>query len=124
MEWLADPNAWISLLTLTVLEVVLGIDNIIFISILAGKLPPEQQGKARSVGLSLALITRILLLSMIFMLTKLNGRRTEPSGGMGLHGSRASSPPRRRDADVPWERVRDLDRPCSLSSTRRGGDRV
>jgi predicted tellurium resistance membrane protein TerC len=70
-EWFADPNAWVSLLTLTVLEIVLGVDNIIFISILAGKLPEEQQGKARTVGLMLALVTRILLLSMIFLLTKL-----------------------------------------------------
>jgi predicted tellurium resistance membrane protein TerC len=62
MDWLTDPQIWISLLTLTVLEVVLGIDNIIFISILAGKLPPEQQARARQLGLSLALITRILLL--------------------------------------------------------------
>jgi predicted tellurium resistance membrane protein TerC len=71
MELLTDPQAWISLFTLTVLEIVLGVDNIIFISILAGKLPPEQQNKARSVGLSLALITRILLLSLIFVLTTL-----------------------------------------------------
>lgn len=71
MEWLTDPQIWISLLTLTVLEIVLGIDNIIFISILAGKLPQEQQGKARTIGLMLAMITRILLLSCIFLLTRL-----------------------------------------------------
>lgn len=70
-DWLSDPNAWVSLLTLTILEIVLGVDNIIFISILAGKLPPEQQGKARNIGLMLALVTRILLLSLIFLLTKL-----------------------------------------------------
>ena len=62
MEWISDPEIWISLLTLTALEIVLGIDNIIFISILAGKLPPEQQAKARKLGLTLALVTRILLL--------------------------------------------------------------
>jgi predicted tellurium resistance membrane protein TerC len=62
MEWLADPKVWIGLLTLTVLEIVLGIDNIVFISILSGKLPKEQQAKARQTGLALALITRILLL--------------------------------------------------------------
>lgn len=62
MEWLADSQAWIGLLTLTMLEIVLGIDNIIFISILAGKLPQEQQAKARQLGLALAMITRILLL--------------------------------------------------------------
>jgi predicted tellurium resistance membrane protein TerC len=71
MDWLTDPSAWISLLTLTVLEIVLGVDNIIFISILAGKLPAEQQGKARTIGLMLALITRVLLLSLIFVVTHL-----------------------------------------------------
>jgi len=62
MEFLADPNIWIGLLTLTVLEIVLGIDNIVFISILSGKLPQEKQKQARQLGLALALITRILLL--------------------------------------------------------------
>lgn len=70
-DWIYDPNGWISLLTLTILEIVLGVDNIIFISILAGKLPAEQQGRARTIGLMLALVTRILLLSFIFLLTKL-----------------------------------------------------
>lgn len=65
MEWIADPQIWISLLTLTALEVVLGIDNIIFISILAGKLPEHQQDKARKTGLLLALVMRILLLMSI-----------------------------------------------------------
>lgn len=62
MEFLSDPNTWIALLTLTVLEIVLGIDNIVFISILSGKLPQAKQKKARQLGLGLALITRILLL--------------------------------------------------------------
>lgn len=62
MELLLDPNMWVALLTLTVLEIVLGIDNIVFISILSGKLPQEQQKKARQTGLALALITRVLLL--------------------------------------------------------------
>ncbi len=62
MEWLADPNVWIGLLTLTALEIVLGIDNVIFISILAGKLPAAQQKKARQIGLGLAMLMRILLL--------------------------------------------------------------
>jgi predicted tellurium resistance membrane protein TerC len=62
---MADPNAWISLLTLTALEIVLGLDNVIFISILAGKLPAGQQAKARTIGLTLALVTRILLLLTI-----------------------------------------------------------
>ena len=71
MELLLDPQAWISLLTLTVLEVVLGIDNIIFISILAGKLPPQEQGRARTLGLIAALFARIALLCSIFWLMKL-----------------------------------------------------
>lgn len=62
MEFLATPEAWISLLTLTILEIVLGIDNIVFISILAGKLPENQQKKARQLGLALAMVTRVLLL--------------------------------------------------------------
>ena len=62
MEWLSSPEAWIALLTLTVLEIVLGIDNIIFISILSGKLPEEQQPRARTLGLALAMFMRIALL--------------------------------------------------------------
>src|SRR5437016_6942283 len=62
MPWLTSPETWIALLTLTVLEIVLGIDNIIFISVLAGKLPAAEQRRARSVGLTLAMVTRILLL--------------------------------------------------------------
>jgi predicted tellurium resistance membrane protein TerC len=65
MEWLTNPEAWISLLTLTVLEIVLGIDNIVFISIISGKLPQHQQKKARRIGLALAMITRVLLLLSI-----------------------------------------------------------
>lgn len=62
MDWLTEPQTWIALVTLTLLEIVLGIDNIVFIAILSGKLPREQQQRARTTGLSLALITRILLL--------------------------------------------------------------
>lgn len=62
MEFLADPNVWIAFATLTVLELVLGIDNVIFISILAGKLPPEQRAKARYIGLALAFLMRVGLL--------------------------------------------------------------
>ncbi len=77
MEWLAwiyDPNAWIALVTLTILEIVLGIDNIIFISILSGKLPTAQQARARNIGLLLAMLTRILLLFSIAWIVRL----TEP----------------------------------------------
>ncbi|QYM73704.1 TerC family protein [Pseudochrobactrum sp. Wa41.01b-1] len=65
MEWIADPNAWIGLVTLIVLEIVLGIDNLVFISILAGKLPPSQRNKARLLGLALALLMRLGLLASI-----------------------------------------------------------
>ncbi len=65
MEWISSPEVWAALLTLTALEIVLGIDNIIFISILAGKLPPEQRERARRVGLTLAMGIRILLLLSI-----------------------------------------------------------
>ena len=58
MDWLTAPNAWIALLTLTVLEIVLGIDNIVFISILAGKLPDDQRKRARTIGLVLAMLIR------------------------------------------------------------------
>jgi predicted tellurium resistance membrane protein TerC len=71
MDWITSPEIWISLLTLTVLEIILGIDNIVFISILAGKLPKEQQAKARQTGLMLALFTRILLLCGLAFMVKL-----------------------------------------------------
>lgn len=73
MEWITSPEAWIALATLTVLEIVLGIDNIVFISILSGKLPEAQQAKARTIGLALALFGRVLLLlslSWIMSLTQ------------------------------------------------------
>lgn len=82
MHWISDPNAWISLLTLTVLEVVLGIDNIIFISILSGKLPVALQPKARSLGLAGAFVTRIGLLLSIAWVMKL----TEPLFTLIDHG--------------------------------------
>jgi predicted tellurium resistance membrane protein TerC len=71
LDWITQPESLIALLTLTVLEIVLGIDNIIFISILSGKLPKEQQSKARLTGLALAMITRILLLFSIVWIMKL-----------------------------------------------------
>ena len=74
MEWISQPEIWISLLTLTALEIVLGIDNIVFISILSGKLPAEQQDRARTLGLGLAMFSRILLLLSISVIIKL----TEP----------------------------------------------
>jgi predicted tellurium resistance membrane protein TerC len=71
MEWMSDPQAWIALLTLTVLEIVLGIDNIIFISILTGKLPEAQQPRARRLGLFLAMFLRIGLLASIAWMARL-----------------------------------------------------
>ncbi|AQW82142.1 TerC family protein [Campylobacter pinnipediorum] len=70
-EWIMSPEAWVSLFTLTGLEIVLGIDNIIFIAILVGKLPQHQKDKGRMVGLGLAMITRILLLLSLFWIMKL-----------------------------------------------------
>ena len=72
MDWITNPEIWIALLTLTLLEIVLGIDNIIFISILSGKLPKEQQAKARQVGLGAALVTRIILLCGLAWVVKLD----------------------------------------------------
>jgi predicted tellurium resistance membrane protein TerC len=74
MDWITDPQAWVGFATLTVLEIVLGIDNIIFISILAGKLPRDQQAKARYIGLGLAMVMRIALLFSLSWIIRL----TEP----------------------------------------------
>ena len=71
MDWLADPQAWIAFVTLLGLEIVLGIDNVVFISILAGKLPAAQQAKARYVGLGLAMLMRIGLLFSISWVIRL-----------------------------------------------------
>src|SRR5215472_11761143 len=90
MEWLTDPNAWVGLLTLTVLELVLGIDNIVFISILSGKLPAHQQNKARTIGLTLAMIMRILLLLSITWVTRLT-RPLFAIGGFEVTGPRHNS---------------------------------
>lgn len=70
-EWILIPEAWIALVTLVALEIVLGIDNIIFISILVGKLPAQQQDKARRIGISLALISRLILLFGIVWIMRL-----------------------------------------------------
>ena len=71
MDWLGDPQAWIGFVTLAVLEIVLGIDNIVFISILAGKLPADQRSKARRLGLALAMVMRILMLLSISWIVRL-----------------------------------------------------
>jgi predicted tellurium resistance membrane protein TerC len=71
MEWLSDPQAWIGFVTLAVLEIVLGIDNVVFISILAGKLPAEQRARARRLGLGMAMVMRILMLLAISWIVRL-----------------------------------------------------
>ena len=71
MDWITNPEIWIALITLTLLELVLGVDNVIFISILASKLPKDQQARARTIGLALAMITRILLLLSLAWLAHL-----------------------------------------------------
>ena len=70
-DWLNDPTAWVALLTLVVLEIVLGIDNLIFISILTNKLPNEQQARARRLGIGAALIMRLVLLATISFIVQL-----------------------------------------------------
>jgi predicted tellurium resistance membrane protein TerC len=82
LDWIGDPSAWLGLLTLTVLEIVLGIDNIIFISILAGKLPAGEQGRARKLGLAGAFVTRVLLLLGIAWVVRL----TTPLFALFGHG--------------------------------------
>ncbi|HEY1010436.1 MAG: TerC family protein [Daejeonella sp.] len=84
MEWLSNPEIWISLVTLTVLEIVLGIDNIIFISIMASKLPANQQKKARQVGLALAMITRVLLLLSLTWIMRLTSPLFNMADWVGL----------------------------------------
>jgi predicted tellurium resistance membrane protein TerC len=85
MEWLSDPAAWVTLITLTALEIVLGIDNLIFLSILVSRLPPERQHAARITGLALAMLTRIALLFSIVWLTRLT-RPLFDLGGFAISG--------------------------------------
>jgi len=82
MDWISSPESWIALVTLTVLEIVLGIDNIVFISILASKLPTTRQARARNIGLTLAMITRILLLLSLTWIMRL----TTPLFDIAGHG--------------------------------------
>lgn len=71
MEWAIDPTVWLGLATLVLLEIVLGIDNLVFIAILSDKVPPLQRNAARQLGLGLALLLRLLLLAGVFWLTTL-----------------------------------------------------
>src|SRR5580765_2567366 len=74
MEFLTSPEVWLAFLTLTSLEIVLGVDNIVFIAILAERLPKEQRGAARQIGLAVALATRLALLGTLFYLSHLEGK--------------------------------------------------
>ena len=85
MEWLSDPDAWSALAALLLLEVVLGVDNVVFISILAGKLPPEQQDKARRTGILLAGGMRVLLLLAVGWIVTLKTELFEIAG-LGFSG--------------------------------------
>ena len=80
LEWIADPAILASFVTLTVMEIVLGIDNIIFISVIVGRLPPEQSKRARQLGLALALVFRIALLALLFWLIHLTTPLFELAG--------------------------------------------
>src|SRR5215469_18831455 len=82
MDWISSPESWMALVTLTLLEIVLGIDNIVFISILASKLPTSKQARARNLGLTLAMGTRILLLFSLTWIMRL----TTPLFHVAGHG--------------------------------------
>jgi predicted tellurium resistance membrane protein TerC len=87
MEWLADPHAWVALVTLTTLEIVLGVDNIVFISILVGRLPERQRQRARVLGLGFAMFTRIaLLFSLTWMMTLTEPLFSIPVAGKEISG--------------------------------------
>ena len=94
MEWLTNPQAWIALVTLTALEIVLGIDNIIFISVLVSRLPHKKRNKARVLGLGLAMFTRIALLLSITWVMKLTAPLfivlTEEISGRDVAGRRVA----------------------------------
>ena len=80
MDWIGQPDAWIALATLTVLEIVLGIDNIVFVSILSEKVREDQRGKARRLGLAMALLTRIgLLFSIVWVMRDRKSTRLNSS---------------------------------------------
>ena len=71
MDWIFQPEMWMALITLSAIEIVLGIDNIVFLSIMVGKLPEHQQKSARTLGLALAMLTRILLLVFLTAMMRL-----------------------------------------------------
>ena len=116
----ADPAAWAALVTLIVMEVVLGIDNLVFISILSNKLPPEHRQRVRRIGISLALIMRLVLLSTIAFIVGL----TAPVFDLGLagpvsHGACSADHPRGDDAP----RWRGRAQACCCTGVRPGPSR-
>ena len=92
MDWISSPESWVALVTLTALEIVLGIDNIVFINILASKLPITQQARGRNLGLALAMITRILLLLSLTWIMRL----TTPLFAIARRGIRGCAESSRR----------------------------
>src|SRR4051812_27709854 len=88
MDWITDAEIWVSLFTLIVMEIVLGIDNIVFISIATGKLPVHQQKKGRIFGLGFALLTRILLLLSITWVMTLTTPLFNAADWLGIHNER------------------------------------
>ena len=109
MEILADPQVWLAFVTLTALEIVLGIDNIIFISILVGRLPKAQQARGRTIGLALAMITRILLLLSITWVMRLSADLFQSS--RAGHFRTRSDPDRRRSVPAREEHAGNSPRP-------------
>ena len=107
LELLTDPQAWIALLTLTALELVLGIDNIVFISILVDKLPPEQQRKARMIGLFLAMFMRIGLLLILSWIIGLTAAAVHAPGPQSGDRRPRPDPDRRRPLPHLEEHGRD-----------------
>lgn len=105
MEWLLDAEIWIALLTLTTLEVVLGIDNVVFISVLAGKLPAPQQPRARRIGLAGAMLARIALLASLAWMIRLTGPLFELFGH--TFSGRGPAAHRRRPLPAGQEHDRD-----------------
>jgi Membrane protein TerC, possibly involved in tellurium resistance len=111
MDWMTNPEAWIAFATLLALEIVLGIDNVVFISILAGKLPANQQAKARYLGLALAMVTRIILLFSISWMVRLTAPLVH-CFGHGNFGPGLDTDRRRAVSD--WQKY-----PRNPSKTRR-----
>ena len=100
-DWTSDPAAWAALATLMVMEIVLGIDNLLFISILSNKLPEEQRQKARRIGIGLALIMRLALLSIIAWLVGL----TAPVFDLGIEGARGAYGEPTFETEFSWRDI-------------------